>query len=347
MKRTLAALLILPLVASAAPSKTVWATVAGYAGSAPLTNFPVLVKLSEGAVPGFHYADCAAGGTDLSFADAAGNALPFDVDTWDASGTSLVWVLLPEVAPGGATSFKIGWADPNPPAANAAAVWTGSGHKGVWHMNSASPADASGSGNDGTAAGSVAITNGPVGSALSYPNTSSYVSCGSSLPEADLIGGSTVEGWVNLASTSGNKALFGKSGFISYRMEGTAVKITTPKVKDYTNVEKFITAANEWHHFALSFVPNVKDGGAKHYRDGVLKASQETTGINNVTGSIEMWLGRNQWGNDQNFLGLLDEYRISDCIRSADWIAADYAQVAGDGFVEFDASGPASMVFFF
>ena len=112
MKRTLAALLILPLVAAAAPSKTAWATVVGYAGTTTLTNFPVLVKISESAVPGFRYSDCTAGGADLSFADAAGNALPFDVDTWNTAGMSYVWVLLPEVAPGGATAFKIGWASP-------------------------------------------------------------------------------------------------------------------------------------------------------------------------------------------------------------------------------------------
>lgn len=83
------------------------------------------MKISEAAVPGFLYADCAAGGADLSFADAAGNALPFEVDTWNASGTSVVWVLLPEVAPGGATTFTMGWSDPSPAGASAAAVWTG------------------------------------------------------------------------------------------------------------------------------------------------------------------------------------------------------------------------------
>ena len=344
MKRILP-LVLLPLISAAAPSKTVQATVAGYAGTSTLQNFPVLVRISENDVPGFHYADCAAGGADLSFRDASGNALPYDVDTWDASGTSLVWVLLPEVAPGGETTFAMGWSDPNPPAANAAAVWTGSGHKGVWHMNSVSPADASGSGNDGTAAGSVAVTNGPVGSALSYPNTSSFVSCGSSLPEADLVGGYTIEGWVSLASISGKKALFGKSGFISYRMEGTAVKITTPKVLDYANVSDFITAANEWHYFSLSFVPNTANG-AKHYVDGTFKTAQTTTGINNQTGSIEMWLAHNQFGSGEGFTGLIDEYRISPSLRSADWIAANYAQVATDGFVEF-GSGAASAIFFY
>ena len=345
MKRILP-LLLLPLISAAAPSKTVQATVAGYAGTSTLQNFPVLVKIAEGDVPGFHYADCAAGGADLSFRDASGNALPYDVDTWDSSGTSYVWVLLPAVAPGGETTFTMGWSDPNPPAANAAAVWTGSGHKGVWHMNQTNVADSSGCGNDGTATGSVTRVVGKVGYALSYPNTSSFVSCGSSLPEADLVGGYTIEGWVSLASISGKKALFGKSGFISYRMEGTAVKITTPKVLDYANVSDFITAANEWHYFALSFVPNTNNNGAKHYIDGAFKTAQTTTGINNQTGSIEMWLAHNQFSGE-GFTGLIDEYRISPSIRSADWIAANYAQVATDGFVVFDVPGTASAIFFY
>ena len=345
MKRILP-LVLLPLLSAAAPSKTVQATVAGYAGTSTLQNFPVLVRISENDVPGFHYADCAAGGADLSFRDESGNALPYDVDTWDSSGTSLVWVLLPEVAPGGETAFTMGWSDPNPPAANPAAVWTGSGHKGVWHMNQTNVVDSSGSGNDGTAMGGVTRVVGKVGSALSYPNTSSFVSCGSSLPEADLVGGYTIEGWVDLANTSGKKALFGKSGFVSYRMEGTAVKITTPKVKDYDNVADFITAANEWHYFSLSFVPNTGNG-AKHYMDGALKAQQTTTGINNQTGSIEMWLAHNQFGSGESFTGLIDEYRISPSVRSADWIAANYAQVATEGFVEFEAPGAASTIFFY
>ena len=234
MKRILATLLLLPLAASAAPSKTAWATVAGYAGTTTLQNFPVLVKLSESAVPGFHYTDCAAGGADLSFADAAGNALPFDVDTWNASGTSLVWVLLPEVAPGGATSFKMGWSDPNPPAANAAAVWTGSGHKGVWHMNAASPADASGSGNGGTAAGGATTAAGRIGSALSLPTSSDYVTCGQHQSNAELKDAFTVEAWVNADSYSGKRAFFGKDAFISIRTGSqTGITVTTPGKTDH------------------------------------------------------------------------------------------------------------------
>ena len=60
-----------------------------------------------------------------------------------------------------------------------------------------------------------------------------------------------------------------------------------------------------------------------------------------------MWLAHNQFGSGEGFTGLIDEYRLSPSLRSADWIAANYAQVATDDFVVFDVPDTASMVFFF
>ncbi len=330
--------LALPVPAAASYAWGAQFAVAGYDANKPaLTNFPILVRIAENSPNGFSYAQMQMqGGADLAFIDMEGNGLPFEIDTWDTNGTSLVWVTLPTMGQG--TPFVMCWGGatdgktvcPDNPFA---------GYKGVWHMNETNVADASGSGNDGTASGAVALAGGVIGSGLSYPDTSSYVSCGSSQAESELKGGYTVEGWVNLSSTSGQKALFGKSGFISYRMEGTAVKITTPGVSDYNNVDNFITDANNWHHFALSFKPNTT-GGAKHYVDGVLKATQNTGGLNNKTGSIEMWLARNQFGSGQGFTGLIDEYRLAPTLESADWIAATYATQSDPAFLTAGAATP-------
>ena len=312
--------------------------VTGYDSSkSALADFPILVRIADDSPSGFAYSQLLSpsDGADICFIDTAGNGLPFEIDTWNPEGTSFVWVKLPSMEQG--TQFVMCWGS----ATSGKTVCADNpfaGYKGVWHMNATSPADASGSGNDGTAFGNVALTTGVVGSGLSYPNKSSYVSCGSSQEESELTAnGYTIEGWVNIAALSGNQALFGKSGFISYRMEGNAVKITTPAVADYGNVGNFITTANEWHYFALSFIPNTSLG-AKHYMDGVLKTEQNTGGINNKTGSIEMWLARNQWGNDQGFVGLIDEYRLSPTVRSADWIAADYATQSDPTFLTAGAA---------
>ena len=344
MKRLLLPLLALAALALPAKAaildttpfaKRIQFTARGYAGASTLENFPVLVRLSD--VTGFDFADFTTPADELRFTDAFGNNLDYEIDTWDSTtGTALVWVSVPSLS-GTTTKINAYYAPSSTsglPTVSSTAVWTSAGYIGVWHMNAVSPADASDSGNDGTAFGSISVTSGVVGSSLSYPNTSSYVSCGSnaSLVDAELAKGYTIEGWVNLASTSGKKALFGKSGFISYRMEGTAVKITTPKVLDYANVSSFITAANEWHYFSLSFATNTVNG-AKHYMDGAFKTAQTTTGIDNQTGSNEMWLAHNQFGSEEGFTGLIDEYRLSASVRSADWIAADYATQNNPAFL--------------
>jgi hypothetical protein len=43
-----------------------------------------------------------------------------------------------------------------------------------------------------------------------------------------------------------------------------------------------------------------------------------------------MWLGRNEWGDSQNFKGLLDEMRLRAIVRSAEGIAAEYHAVADE-----------------
>ena len=73
-------------------------TLAGYAGASTLTNFPVLVKLAAGSPAGFDYADCAADGSDLHFADADGVLLPHEIDTWNTNGASFVWVRVPRLS---------------------------------------------------------------------------------------------------------------------------------------------------------------------------------------------------------------------------------------------------------
>ena len=80
-------------------------TVNGYQGGSEVqTNFPVLVRLST-SISGFTYSDFYADGSDLSlvdigFVDAEGNGLAYDIDTWNTSGESLVWVNLPRMTNG-------------------------------------------------------------------------------------------------------------------------------------------------------------------------------------------------------------------------------------------------------
>lgn len=121
----------------------------GYTDVPVLTNFPALIRLKANSPAGFSYADCAK--ETLRFADADGNLIPHEIDTWDTEGESLVWVSVPELKRG--TRILMCY-DPVgvPPAVTASDVWDRAGYQGVYHLN-----EESGAALDSTSAGRSAI----------------------------------------------------------------------------------------------------------------------------------------------------------------------------------------------
>ena len=145
MKRILPLLLLacLALPAAAALPSPVGAsyakgapfTVAGYEASRPaLSGFPVLVRIAEDSPSGFSYSDLLSrtDGADIAFIDMDGNGLPFEIDTWDPDGTSLVWVRLPSMTNG--TQFVMCWGSATSGKTFCSANPWGD-YTGVWHMN--------------------------------------------------------------------------------------------------------------------------------------------------------------------------------------------------------------------
>ena len=103
-----------------------------YTGSTTLTDFPVLVKVSTNNIPGFLYTDCTKpNGGDLRFADAGGNVLDSEVDTWDTNGVSTVWVKVPSLSAATTIKAHYGWVFA--PPVDSKAVWS-NGYVGVWHL---------------------------------------------------------------------------------------------------------------------------------------------------------------------------------------------------------------------
>ena len=100
----------------------------------PLANFPVLVRVSETSLDGFYYTDCPTGSC-IWFTDASDNAIPCDIDTWDTTGESLVWVSVPSLSDD--ATIKMHWDAAGAPSGLPASsnVWSSAGYVGVWHMN--------------------------------------------------------------------------------------------------------------------------------------------------------------------------------------------------------------------
>ena len=184
-------------------------TVAGYTGASTLSGFPVLVRIAENSPSGFSYDDLQSKstGADIAFVGMDGTGLPFEIDTWNPSGTSLIWVRLPSMTNGtefvmcwgGATSGKI-VCDESP----------FSGYVGVWHMSEASGtvADSSGHSLDAVPTGGGAATlsvavSGPVGNGRQCSNstsTRSYLKAPSY--NSQSVGDTfAISGWFNVSSS--------------------------------------------------------------------------------------------------------------------------------------------------
>ena len=87
----------------------------GYALNETLTNFPLLVSLHSGLAK-FNYATFASTyGSDLRFTDAGGvNELSYEIERWNTSGTSHVWVQIPTLTTG--SHIYAYWGRPHTPA---------------------------------------------------------------------------------------------------------------------------------------------------------------------------------------------------------------------------------------
>ena len=305
-------------------------TVSGYTGESTLTNFPVLVALADNAPSGFNYADCATDGADIRFAAADGTILSHEIDTWNANGESFVWVGIPALTNG--TTFTLYYGSDAPGATASANLWSLAGYAGVWHLTDGH--DSTANGLDGTIVSGISgATDSKLGGALDFANTRMSVG---TTPNSVLANGFSIEAWCYPRNRS-TKAIFGKNTAMSVRIEDSSIRVTTPGVKDHDPANCSI-AANEWFHLGLTFLPNPAVDGTdtvanqyKVYRDGVQKASLGASRIPNLSSGDEMWIGGNQWADqssDQRFNGIIDEFRLSYSIRSADWIKAVYDTTA-------------------
>ena len=317
-------------------------TMSGYAGSSTLTNFPVLVKLST-AIEGFAYADfLGTNGSDLRFVDADGNELPFEIDTWDASGTSFVWVKVPELT--ASTVITAYYGNASPAAAPAATdVWPG--YAGVWHManDSGITRDSTVNANDATNRANVtAVPSGLIGAAEHMATTKGNSidnKSGIVVPKSSSLGSAlgtqfSVSGWYCLSNSSPNWAYVisekladnSAAWGLQFGSDGQTTSFRVYASSSQNSVVCPLTTAGTWVRFDVTY-----DGATfKYYTNGVLgKAVSAGTVAHASSGlSIGAALG-NIFGG---VLGDMDEVRIFKTIASADWVKAEYDTVNSSSF---------------
>lgn len=334
-------------------------TVSGYTSNTPMTGFPVLVRIKDNSPTGFAYSDLQKQNpadlddVDLVFVDMDGNGLPFEIDTWNPSGTSLVWVKLPTMTNG--TEFVMCWSS----AASGRTVcadkpW--SAYTGVWHMSEASGvvADSTGHQLDASPAGanasvtSVAV-GGQVGNARQCAtNVAATAASYLSIPNYDstypLGANFTVSGWFNISTnhpSSGGSDVRFFSRKQKYDITGgweTIHKPGTPSTNvrgktSSNNIEKknVTLRGTGWNHIAV-----VYNGGASYLYLNGAEAGKKTSGGTEPTENGNcLSIGDYAEGaaSPSPFVGAVDECRLCAGSLTAEWIAADCATVTNAAFL--------------
>ena len=314
-------------------------TVSGYAGEATLTDFPILVTLATDAPAGFGHSLCAAGGADIRFADADGNLVPHEIESWNPSGTSYVWVKVPSLA-GTATALTMYFGADDPsllPAVAPADVW--SQYVVVIHggtsltnaVGNAAPAVTAGSdkvagiASPGVAGGGIRkITGNAKGVNVVNPSSALASSQRFSVSGWFKRNGNGYENTHILAASRTSKT--GTYGFTLKQDGGTYISVTSKNSNNWTSGE-YALADQTWGHVAFTYA---RGGALASYFDGNPDQTKSSPNSNTENTSDGYWsFGSYANGSDNyGFVGDMDELRIYDGVASADWIKAEHDSMA-------------------
>lgn len=328
---------------------------------------PVPLRLSENNPVGFSYADCDP--TQMRFGDEKYAPIPFEVDTWNPQGESLVWVKVP-LAEG--TKINLVYNGTATVANDPSAVW--GDYTGVWHFEtldeSVKVTNAQGTYPNSTAA------EGIDGNVSTYSVPGEPGRFGNCFRVNDSTGqkvGNFNKGgvWVNDAGTASpvdggeNFTISGwfKHGNFQYYWDhffykraasgngGTpnnafAIEIDSgsgntakPLPRGSSGTGRAVTLSNNlldtWGYITFAY-----DGTTCHvYENGVLRGDVTITKC--IDNDSPLVFGDNSTvtaGNgDAAWNGWIDEVRFAKGTKSAEFIAAEYAAMTTDGLLYYGA----------
>jgi len=299
-----------------------------------LIDFPVLVRLDPGRID---YSQASAQREDLRFVDADGSLLAYEIESWNVGGTSIVWVQVPRIDAYSDSDYI--WLYYGNPAAaegqNPAAVWDAT-YAGVWHFNG-NLLDATANMNDGINFGSTTDESGLFAGARSFDGTDAFIEVGSSTSLA-ITGQLTLEAWIKIADPdqAGAPRVLSKKynwNDLGYNLEykpGDNNLTSVGSGPDWARADG-VDLDTSWHYVGAAI-----DGAmGAMYVDGIdLTTDSSISPL--VANDQPLNIGRRGNGGDY-FWGSIDEVRISNVARSADWMAAQYLSMTDD-FITFSGS---------
>ncbi len=287
--------------------------------TAVVEQFPLLVRLHKDS---FDFSQARADGADLRFSTSDGTKLVYQIDEWNVSrGEASVWVRVPKITGNSRQEIKLHWGKPDAVSeSNGAAVFNESnGYLSVWHMSDPVRDDTGmlTSTDTGTTA-----THGIIGAARHFADRKG-VFAGEKI-ESLPTGSNPHSTEVWFRSEKPNSTLI---GWGNEQGQGKVVMQyrSPPHIQmDCYFSEGSIGGASrvpigDWSYVVQTY----REGEAKLYVNGVLDTvSHKNGGPLNIRTPARLFLGG--WYHNYDFVGDLDEVRVSKVVRPAEWVKLQF-----------------------
>ena len=291
-----------------------------------LTDFPVTAFFDASNLD---FSLVAAGGIDIRIIDKDGvTEIPYERELWDDVGEeAVIHFKVPQVdASSNYTDYAyIYFGNATAPdGEDRTNVWN-SGYVAVWHMNdltTSSIRDSTVNGNTGTKqADNLPVeAAGLVGKAQQFVAADTDLITGNHTASLQSTANLTLETLVYADNISGFQTIAKKTGASTgYQFYKHPTTENVTGLANNSDEFSFGTIlVSTWYHYAWTFDNNASP---KHrgYKDGsqVVTSSIEMTASTTATLRIGAFVALN---ND--WIGLIDEIRVSNVIRSAQWLKA-------------------------
>lgn len=314
-----------------------------------LTSFPLLVRLNSSRIS---YGATQDNGEDLRFIDEDGSTvLDHEIEVWNKSGESVVWVNVPQIDATSTSDYIMMYYGNSgaPDGQDAQSVWDTNFFL-VWHCNQQPIGgeedilDSTGSPCNGKSKNmeSGDMVSGYIGFGLDLDGSNEWIDPDEDPLDAgffhDLDTYQTVEMWIKADDTSSDQTLFEEGGSTNGLLVGINadnVRFATRNGGSQVTVSTAFNDTASYHYIAdvfdngnlISYIDTSPQSQGAGYTIG------SHSGEPGVGGSADSdAVGHS--GAGYYFDGIIDEVRMSDVARTADWIAAQYGSMT-DTFVMY------------
>ncbi len=316
-------------------------------------DFPVLVTLNT---DNFDYSKANEDGSDIRFTDSdALTLLDYQIETWDISGDSFIWVKIPQIDLDSDTdNFYLYYGNASAiDAQNPSGVWSNS-FEGVWLLNDPNDTtlvlDSAGNPTSENGTALAGITNASkiksgIGGALQFGSiTTDYITLGMPAnldftPNAQEF---TIDAWVKFP-VNASGTFFSKgsntAANIQYEMYIGTNRLYS-RVGGVARDSTKIIGDGEWHHIVLR---NYNSSGLKifQYVDGLQGGTPIASGAGVIT-DRDVIIGGRRSSTNANITSSLSAgvemamVRASSVARTPAWIAATFKSES-NSFFEFES----------